>query len=262
MDASSVGIEEMLEIGSSLREARRRQGLELDQVAAATMIRARYLEAIENERFELLPDGPYRRSFLREYAEYVGLDGDVYAAEYDLRIAEPEPAEPRPPSRDSFGVAKLLGELPLARAVVVVAAAAAAGVGIWQLAGSGGTGTVQPPTPPVATTHPRTQPRAQNHRPTAGAKAQAALPPVLALTASRGSCWLLVRIGSSAGRTVYEQTLQQGQTVRFGLRKPLWIRLGAPRNLDATIGRRQVTEALPSRTGDTLVTAAGLRPTS
>jgi cytoskeleton protein RodZ len=110
MDASSVGIEEMLEIGSSLREARRRQGVELDQVAAATMIRVRYLEAIENERFELLPDGPYRRSFLREYAEYVGLDGDVYAAEYDLRIAEPEPAEPRPPSRDSFSVAKLLGE--------------------------------------------------------------------------------------------------------------------------------------------------------
>ena len=85
---------------------------------------------------------------------------------------------------------------------------------------------------------------------------------MLALIAVRGSCWLSVRIGSSAGPTVYEQTLQQGQTARFGLRNPLWIRLGAPWNLDATIGHRQVTEPLPSRTGDTLATAAGLRPTS
>ena len=78
----------------------------------------------------------------------------------------------------------------------------------------------------------------------------------------RGSCWLSVRIGSSVGPTIYAQTLQQGQTARFGLRKPLWIRVGAPWNLDATIGRQSVTSALPSRTGDMLATAAGLRATS
>jgi hypothetical protein len=70
------------------------------------------------------------------------------------------------------------------------------------------------------------------------------------------------RIGSRTGRVVYEQTLPQGQTVRFGLRKPLWIRLGAPRNLDATIGRRPLTAALPSRTSDILITATGLQPTA
>ena len=45
----------MLEIGSSLREARGRQGLELAEVEAATLIRGRYLEALEHEQFELLP---------------------------------------------------------------------------------------------------------------------------------------------------------------------------------------------------------------
>jgi hypothetical protein len=83
---------------------------------------------------------------------------------------------------------------------------------------------------------------------------------VLALSAARGSCWLSVRIGSRAGRVVYEQMLQQGQTVRFGLRKALWIRFGAPWNLDATIGARHVTGALPSRTGDALATITGFRP--
>lgn len=86
--------------------------------------------------------------------------------------------------------------------------------------------------------------------------------PFLALTATRGNCWLSARIGSRAGRVVYEQTLPQGQTVRFGLRKPLWIRLGAPWNLDATIGRRPLTAALPSRTSDILITATGLQPTA
>ena len=97
------GIEEMFEIGSSLREARGRRRLDLDEVAEATMIRVRYLEALENERFYLLPKGPYRRSFLREYADFLGLDGEAFAAEYDLRFVEPEPAPA--PSTQSGGEA-------------------------------------------------------------------------------------------------------------------------------------------------------------
>ena len=65
-------------------------------------------------------------------------------------------------------------------------------------------------------------------------------------------------MGSSTGRVVYEGVLRIGQMARFGLRKPLWVRLGAPWNLDATIGRRSVTSALPDRTGDTEATAGGI----
>ena len=63
---------------------------------------------------------------------------------------------------------------------------------------------------------------------------------MLVLTAATGRCWLLVRVGSASGRTVYERTLEQGQTVRLGLRKPLWIEIGAPWALRAMIGRRLV----------------------
>src|SRR5436190_23784103 len=97
----------MFEIGSSLREARNRQGLELAEVEA-TRIRGRYLEALEQERFELLPAGPYPRSFLREYADFLGLDGDIYANEYDLRFAPAEPELPSPTPRRGVGVTPLL----------------------------------------------------------------------------------------------------------------------------------------------------------
>ena len=247
----------MLEIGSSLREARGRQGLELAEVEAATLIRGRYLEALEQEKFELLPAGSYRRSFLREYAEFLGLDGDTYTAEYDLRLASLEPEPPSPAPHPGGGLRRLLGESPT-RTVAVAAAVALVGIAVWQLGGSGGTGHVQA-TQPARQTHAHAP--THTHRPAATAQPSPQRPPpLLTLTATRGSCWLSVRVGSSAGRTVYEQTLQQGQTVRFGLRKSLWIRLGAPRNLDATIGSRPVTAALPSRTGDLLATAAGLRP--
>jgi cytoskeleton protein RodZ len=51
-----------------------RRGLELTQIEADTCIRARYLRALEDERFELLPGTAYVRGFLRTYARYLGLD--------------------------------------------------------------------------------------------------------------------------------------------------------------------------------------------
>lgn len=69
-----------------------------------------------------------------------------------------------------------------------------------------------------------------------------------------------MQIGSATGKTVYEQTLQQGQVVRFGLRRALFIRLGAPWNLDASIGGRPVTAALPAQTGNVRAAASGITP--
>jgi len=61
-------------IGAGLREARERQGLSLEQAAEATRIAARHLRALEEERFERLPEPVYARGFLREYAGFLGLD--------------------------------------------------------------------------------------------------------------------------------------------------------------------------------------------
>jgi Helix-turn-helix domain/RodZ C-terminal domain len=253
----------MLEIGSSLRQARTGAGLELPEVEAVTMIPARYLDALENEQFDRLPLGPYRRSFLREYAEFLGLDADVFVVEYLLRFSPPEPEPPHPPPRPDF--AWLLAALSPTR-VAVVALVVLVGVAVWQLGGSSGKRAVKPPAVTTTTSsrvRTTTRTSARSHRAAAvGPTRSPALRPALTLTAARGACWLSVQIGSSTGAALYVRTLQPGQSVRFGLRKPLWIRLGAPWNVDATIGRRSVTSALPPRTGDVVATSAGLQPTT
>ena len=89
----------MFEIGSSLREARIRRGIELSQAEAATRIRAKYLNALEEEQFESLPGDAYARAFLRGYAKYVGLEPELFLDEYNARfppVDEPDLPRPRP----------------------------------------------------------------------------------------------------------------------------------------------------------------------
>jgi cytoskeletal protein RodZ len=75
----------VFEIGHSLREARDRQGLGYPEIELATKIRAKYIRALEEEDFTAVPGDAYIRGFLRTYAEYLGLDGDVYVDEYASR---------------------------------------------------------------------------------------------------------------------------------------------------------------------------------
>jgi cytoskeleton protein RodZ len=70
------------EIGNTLREARTRQGIALSEVEEATKIRARFLRAMEEEQWDVLPGGAYARGFLATYARYLGLDEAELVAEY------------------------------------------------------------------------------------------------------------------------------------------------------------------------------------
>src|SRR5205085_2564409 len=72
----------MQAIGERLREARMRQGLDVTEVEVATKIRAKYLRALENDEFSMLPGKTYAKSFLRTYAEYLGLDAHLLVEEY------------------------------------------------------------------------------------------------------------------------------------------------------------------------------------
>ena len=81
-------------IGESLREARARRGIELSDVERATKIRVKYLRAMEEERWELLPGAAYARGFLRTYGSFLGLDGKALVEEYGHRH---EPVEDRYP---------------------------------------------------------------------------------------------------------------------------------------------------------------------
>lgn len=79
----------MFEIGTTLRQARERRGVSLEGAAEATKIRAGYLGALEDERFETLPGPTYARGFLRTYASYLDLDPQPFIDEYAVRFAVP-----------------------------------------------------------------------------------------------------------------------------------------------------------------------------
>ncbi len=75
----------MPDIGATLREARMRARIDISEVEAETKIRAKYLRALENEEWDLLPGSTYVKSFLRTYAEALDLDAKLLVDEYKLR---------------------------------------------------------------------------------------------------------------------------------------------------------------------------------
>jgi cytoskeleton protein RodZ len=234
----------VFEIGSSLREARSRQKLELSQVERDTRIRGRYLAALENDEFDVLPAPAYVKGFLRTYAEYLGLDGQRFVDEYTTRFApveEPAGAPPTPIGR---------GGLRGRRAFLVVSLGAVLGLVAWQLSAGDGRHRAAHAPPPPPTQAERTAVLPQPH-----AVKRRTVPARLELHAVHGPCWLSVRLGSQTGRQLFEGTLQQDGSARFVARR-LWIRFGAPWNLEATLGGKPIR--LPSATGDAVVTSAGV----
>jgi cytoskeleton protein RodZ len=77
----------VFDIGSSLREARVRQELDFAVLEERTKIRPKYLRALEDEQFDILPAPTYVKGFLRSYAEALGLDGQPFVDEYNSRFA-------------------------------------------------------------------------------------------------------------------------------------------------------------------------------
>jgi cytoskeleton protein RodZ len=86
----------MPEIGARLREARMRAKIDINEVELRTKIRAKYLRAIENEEWDLLPGEVYAKSFLRTYATFLGLDPRQLLDDFKREYEEPGEHEVRP----------------------------------------------------------------------------------------------------------------------------------------------------------------------
>src|SRR5438445_11620355 len=78
----------MISVGETLRRERLKRNLELDQISQELKISSRFLESIEDERFDRLPGGVFAKSFVRQYARHLGLDEEELAAEVQ-RILDP-----------------------------------------------------------------------------------------------------------------------------------------------------------------------------
>lgn len=80
----------VIEIGATLRQARVRRGLGLAEAAQGTKLREHYIHALEQDQFDQLPPGSYRRAFLRTYAAFLALDADLLVDEYAARYERHE----------------------------------------------------------------------------------------------------------------------------------------------------------------------------
>ena len=211
----------MFEIGTSLREARLRRQIDFPEAEHGTKIRGKYLRALEDERFELLPSHTYVKGFLRSYAEYLGLDGGLYVDEYNSRyVVGEEDALVRAPRRvpaararksdrrESNIVLLALTAIGIVTALVIVA---------WRFGG--------PENAPVhgLTTGDAAQ-QTEAQRPEAAGLAR------IELRATRGDSYLVVRSRSILGQVLYQGTLERGQKQFFD-GQVLWLRLESPQNV-------------------------------
>lgn len=135
-------------IGPTLREARNRRKVDLAEVEAAIKIRARYLQAMENEEWDALPGGAYTRGFIRTYASYLGLDGERLADDYRRTTAPPggerAPKRVEPvPMGMRRSRRRISGRL-LVAAVCLVLVAVVVGIGV--IGGGGGSSSSTPST--------------------------------------------------------------------------------------------------------------------
>jgi cytoskeletal protein RodZ len=121
-----------VEVGQTLREARTARGIELREIEEETKIRAKYLAAIEDDRWEVLPGEPYNTGFLRTYADFLELDADALVAAHRSRhpaIDEPTPIpETMLPQRGLAGGTSAWSGLAVFVGVVVLAVLTVVGV--------------------------------------------------------------------------------------------------------------------------------------
>jgi cytoskeleton protein RodZ len=210
----------MFEIGNSLREARLRQGLEFPEIEHATKVRSKYLRALEDEEFDTLPAQTYIKGFLRTYAEYLGLDGQLYVDEYNTRYVGLEEESPlrasvrQPASQDrrfaGGAVFAVLAGIAVLTALVIAA-----------FKFTGGSGSTDEPSRPTAK---HTTKKARTHK--AVAKSVS-----VQIQATHGyGSYVVARVASPGGRQLYAGTLEPGKIQNFRSSR-VWLRIDAPANV-------------------------------
>jgi cytoskeleton protein RodZ len=145
----------MPDIGATLREARMRQRIDISEIESETKIRAKYLRALENEEWDLLPGPTYVKSFLRTYAEALGLDGKLLIEEYKLRherLSDVEMQPIRPPGAREPRRRRRAGTGRGWAVLAVVAALIGALYALGQSGGDDGGGSDAASTPAETTT--------------------------------------------------------------------------------------------------------------
>ena len=206
----------MFEIGSSLREARERQERTFADLEQKTQIRTRYLRALEEEQFELLPAPAYMRGFLRVYADELGLDGQLYVDEFNSRYSVTEDAVSASHRRARRAPVQTRHSRRIATGAVAIALAIIIAVSIVLIAAF----TSKSPKPHVVNLHQQTTSQEMT---------------TLKITAVRGDSSVEAYVGDRGGAPLFVGMLVKGHSHKFPRASSIWVKVSAIQNLRWTM---------------------------
>jgi cytoskeletal protein RodZ len=247
----------MPEIGATLREARMRARIDVSEIEAQTKIRAKYLRALENEEWSLLPGPTFVKSFLRTYAQALGLDAKALVEEYRVHHEQPGEGalEPivsapsggrrgRPPSGPSRGyVAAVIGVAVLIVVLIVL------------LVGGGGSSHKTP----AKTSATKSTAHRRRHAASKSA-ARRASTPFVSLSLRASAVVYVCLIGDEGRKLIGGIELQPGETTRTYRARRFEITLGNSSVTMIIDGRPRSVAPSSEAIGYTLTKARGRQP--
>jgi cytoskeletal protein RodZ len=219
----------MASFGDNLRRERELRGVSLREIAEGTKISVRFLQALEEDRADVLPGGLFPRSFVRQYAQFIGLDPERTAADFVAAHRE-APLERRQPVSRGRRLPLSPGHLFLG-AVAVLAA-------VLMLRRTGGEDERtrhSPPTPVPAVRAVLPTDRVYPPPPVEPVPGAATDGLVLTMTAQQ-ECWVEVR---ADGETVINRVLAEGESATLAAQGEIVLSVGNAGGLSLRVNDRQ-----------------------
>jgi cytoskeleton protein RodZ len=248
----------MADIGSTLREARIRARIDMQEVETNTKIRAKYLRAIENEEWELLPGPVYAKSFLRTYSDYLGLDSRMLVEEYKRRYEGLGDHEPRPVAslgHDRERERHREARGPLLPPWAPIALVLAAVVVVLYLVGTLGGSSKSPSATGRAST------RRPTHHATHKRVALPATPPSATLQMTPTAPVYVCLVNARGKRLIFEKTYTVGETIPTFTQRKMLLTLGNA-NIQIKVNGKPYPVAQSSTAIRLQVTSSGVQPIS
>lgn len=253
----------MFEIGNTLLEARARRNLDIPSCEAGTKIRAKYLRAMEEEQFDVLPSPTYVRGFLRTYGEFLGLDGGLLVDEYESRFLGPEDrhgdVRPRsrtgPSARRPASGRRRRGARRTEAQLLWLAIGGVMGVAllVWLGAGSN-----SPSAPPIATGLPSGPVTPTSQDPSLATPEESQPVKIQLIGVGPYGSYVDVRSGTASGQELFTGLVAPGGGQPFQTMSSIWLLSSNPTGLEVEIDGKIST--LPSNQTTFLVSKTGVEP--
>lgn len=222
----------MESIGSILKQEREKRGLSIEDVHETTKITVQNLSALEEDKFDYFPNKVYARAFLRDYANFLGLDSAELVGKYEQNWGQPK--EPEAAVVENKGASKnVVGYVVIALLVIAILAVTAYyGWSTYEKKGSVPKVSIKTPAPPrsedvatipkpIAPAKPIAAPKPANTKPV---PKTAAVSDKLTLEVTpTTTVWARVKVD---GKKVFEGMLSKGSVKTYEGKKNVFIRVG------------------------------------